>query len=139
MCIKRFLLVMNVKYLMERGSFSHYLWKPYLYNFLSSRGVWNLLVKYTLTSSGQHRRILTAIDYFTKWIEAFPTRQATYSIIIHFLENNILSKFWYPTKIIIDNAQAFKSKKLVIFCSQYNITLGHSTTYYPQGNGLVES
>jgi transposase InsO family protein len=25
------------------------------------------------------------------------------------------------------------------FCSDYNITLGHSTSYYPQGNGLVES
>eukprot|EP00253_Pinus_taeda_P021597 PITA_21597 len=29
------------------------------------------------TSSGQHRWILTATDYFTKWIEAIPTRQAT--------------------------------------------------------------
>jgi hypothetical protein len=25
------------------------------------------------------------------------------------------------------------------FCSDYNITLGHSTLYYPQGNGLAES
>eukprot|EP00253_Pinus_taeda_P031100 PITA_31100 len=28
-------------------------------------------------SSGQHRWILTATDYFTKWIEVIPTRQAT--------------------------------------------------------------
>eukprot|EP00253_Pinus_taeda_P020905 PITA_20905 len=28
-------------------------------------------------SSGQHRWILTATDYFTEWIEAIPTRQAT--------------------------------------------------------------
>jgi hypothetical protein len=25
------------------------------------------------------------------------------------------------------------------FCQDYNITLGHSTSYYPQGNGLAES
>jgi hypothetical protein len=25
------------------------------------------------------------------------------------------------------------------FCSDYNITLGHSTSYYPQGNGLDHS
>eukprot|EP00253_Pinus_taeda_P004446 PITA_04446 len=31
-------------------------------------------------SSGQHRWILTATDYFTKWIEAIPTRKATNSI-----------------------------------------------------------
>ena len=28
---------------------------------------------------------------------------------------------------------------MVKFCSDYNIVLAHSTTYYPQGNGLVES
>jgi hypothetical protein len=25
------------------------------------------------------------------------------------------------------------------FCNDYNINLGHSTSYYPQGNGLAES
>eukprot|EP00253_Pinus_taeda_P031516 PITA_31516 len=33
-------------------------------------------------SSGQHRWILTATDYFTKWIEAIPCRQANDSTII---------------------------------------------------------
>ena len=28
---------------------------------------------------------------------------------------------------------------MVEFCNKYHITLGHSTTYHPQGNGLVES
>ena len=42
-------------------------------------------------------------------------------------------------KIITDNAQEFKSKKLISFFHQYHITLGHSTTYYPKGNVLVES
>jgi transposase InsO family protein len=90
-------------------------------------------------SSAQHKWILTATNYFTKWIEAVPTRQATDTVIIQFLENNILSRFGCPIKIITDNAATFKSKKMEKFCSDYNITLGHSTTYYPQGNGLVES
>jgi transposase InsO family protein len=78
-------------------------------------------------------------DYFTKWIEAVPTRHATDDVIIRFLEDNILSRFRCPIKIITYNATTFKSKKLENFCSDYNITLGHSTSYYPQGNGLVES
>jgi transposase InsO family protein len=90
-------------------------------------------------SSSQHKWILTATNYFTKWIEAVPTRQATYVVIIQFLEDNILSRFGCPIKIITDNATTFKSKKMEKFCSDYNITLGHSTSYYPQGNGLVES
>jgi transposase InsO family protein len=82
---------------------------------------------------------LTATYYFTKWIEAVPTRQATDVVIIQFLERNILSRFGCPVKIITDNATTFKSKRMEKICSDYNITLGHSTTYYPQGNGLAES
>ena len=60
-------------------------------------------------------------------------------IIIRFLESNILSRFSCPSKIITDNAAAFKSKKMIDFCNKYKITLGHSTTYYSSGNGLAES
>jgi hypothetical protein len=90
-------------------------------------------------SSAQHKWILTATDYFMKWIEVIPTKQATDAVIIQFLETNILSRFRCPIKIITDNVAAFKSKKMEKFCQDYNITLGHSTTYYPQGNGLAES
>ena len=87
------------------------------------------------SSSAQHKWILTAMDYFTKWIEAIPTRQATDLVIISFLENNILSRFGYPNKLIIENATTFKSKIMIEFWDKYQITLGHSTTYHPQGNG----
>ena len=86
------------------------------------------------TSSAQHKWILTATDYFTKWIEAIPTRNATDSVIIRFLEGHILSQFGCPRKIITDNAIAFGSKKMVDFFHRYQIALGHSTAYYPQGD-----
>eukprot|EP00253_Pinus_taeda_P009060 PITA_09060 len=72
------------------------------------------------------------MDYFTKWIEVIPTRQATDSVIISFLENNILSRFGCPNKLITDNATTFKCKRMIDFCHKYQITLGYSTTYYPQ-------
>jgi hypothetical protein len=50
-----------------------------------------------------------------------------------------LSRFGCPIKIITENATEFKSKKMEKNCSDYNVTLGHSTYYYPQGNVLVES
>ena len=49
-----------------------------------------------------------------------------------------MSRFECPTKIITDNAEAFKSKIMIDFCNKCHITLGHSTAYYPQGNGLAE-
>ena len=63
----------------------------------------------------------------------------TDTVIISFLENNILSRFGCPNKLITDNAAAFKSKRLVEFCHKYHIILGHSIVCHPQGNGLVES
>jgi hypothetical protein len=59
-------------------------------------------------SSAQHKWILTATDYFTKWVEAIPTKRATDSVVIDFLEDNILSRFGCPRKIVTDNAQAFQ-------------------------------
>lgn len=91
------------------------------------------------TLLAQHKWILIATDYFTKWIEAIPTKKATHTVIIQFLESNILSRFSCPSKIITGNAAAFKSKKMIDFCSKYKITLGHSIVYYLQGNGLAES
>jgi hypothetical protein len=90
-------------------------------------------------SSTQHKWILTAIDYFMKWVEAISTRNATDSVVTNFLEENILSRFGCPRKIVTDNAQDFKSMAMVNFCQKYNIVLGHSTTYYPRGNGLAKS
>ena len=90
-------------------------------------------------SSGQHRWILTATDYFTKWIEAIPTRRATDKVIIDFLEDNILSRFGCPEVLVTDNARAFKSSPMMKFCEDYGIKLRHSTAYYPQGNGQAES
>ena len=49
------------------------------------------------TSSNQHRWILTAKEYFTKWVEAIPVRNATDSVVIKFIEENILSIFGCPT------------------------------------------
>lgn len=82
---------------------------------------------------------MTATYYFSKWIEAIPTRNANDSVTIQFLESNIFSRFGCPKKIITDNTAAFKSKKMIKLCHDYHIVLGHSTTYYPQGNGLAES
>ena len=60
-------------------------------------------------------------------------------MIMQFLETNILSRFGCLEKIIIDNVATFKPKRMINFCHKYHITLGHSTAYYPQGNGLAKS
>ena len=76
-------------------------------------------------------------NYFTKWVEEIPVINAINSVVIKFLEEDILSRFGFPTQIVTDNATTFASVKMIDFCQKYQILLHHSTPYYPQGNGLA--
>eukprot|EP00253_Pinus_taeda_P026136 PITA_26136 len=48
-------------------------------------------------------------------------------------------RFGCPTKLVTDNATNFKAKELVDMIESMGIQVVHSTSYYPQGNGLAES
>jgi hypothetical protein len=66
-------------------------------------------------SISQHRWILTATDYFMKWVESVPTQNVIDLVVINFLEENILSRFRCPKKIVTDNTQYFKSMVMINF------------------------
>eukprot|EP00253_Pinus_taeda_P019918 PITA_19918 len=85
------------------------------------------------------RWILVATDYFTKWIEAIPTRKVDHNVVMKFLIEHIFTRFGCPHKLVTDNAAAFRAKELVEMCDSMGIKLVHSTSYYPQGNGVEES
>ncbi|XP_057816942.1 uncharacterized protein LOC131030232 [Cryptomeria japonica] len=82
---------------------------------------------------------MVATDYFTKWIEAIPTKRATSKIVIEFLMDNVLTWFGVPVKLIMDNAMCFRSEEFIEFCASYGITMSYSSPYHPQGNGQAES
>jgi hypothetical protein len=47
--------------------------------------------------------VLTAIDYFTRWVEAIPMKKETKEVVMNFLEDRIITRFGAPTKITTDN------------------------------------
>jgi hypothetical protein len=98
---------------------------------------------------GLHRRNSTSLKWSTQMDpdcerlfhqvdRSGPHRSASQKVIISFLED-IIARFGCPSKIIIDNSASFKSEPLIKFYKQFQISLVHSTPYYPQGNGLAES
>ena len=92
-----------------------------------------------LSSSCQHKYIIAATDYFTRWSEASKLGQINENKVISFLIENIISRFGIPDSIVYDNAKYFSFVKLIEFSLEYGIKLKYSTNYYPQGNGLDES
>ena len=65
--------------------------------------------------------ILVATDYFNKWIEAVPTRNATHQVIMKFLYENIFSRYGFPVRLVTDNAPGFKAEELVKMCELMGI------------------
>jgi hypothetical protein len=90
-------------------------------------------------SSLQHKYILTTMDYFTRWSESIPLRVVNTNQVISFLETHIISRFGIPESLVFDNASYFSSMDLNVFSMEKGIKLKYSASYYPQGNGLVES
>jgi hypothetical protein len=90
-------------------------------------------------SSNYYRSILTATDYFTRWVESIPTKKAIEEVVMKFLEERIITIFVVPSKITTSNAKSFNSLALAEFCFKYGIIMSHSSNYYPQGNDLAES
>jgi len=88
-------------------------------------------------SSKQHRYILTAADYFTRWTKA--VKWANDQEVVTFLQQNIISKFGIPNSLVFDNATYFSSLRIYDFALENGIILKRLANYYPQGNGLVES
>ncbi len=82
---------------------------------------------------------MTATDYFIKWFESIPAKNATEKVIMDCMENNTITRFGVLAKITTDNAKALSSSEFSSFCFKYGIVLSHSSNYYPQGNGLAES
>ncbi|XP_059065757.1 uncharacterized protein LOC131857346 [Cryptomeria japonica] len=93
----------------------------------------------TPPSSTGHTHIRMATDYFTKWVEAVPIRRTTSEVLCEFIKENIVVHFGVPSKIVTDKAANFSSYEISMFCYDHGISLVHSSDYYPQGNGHVES
>eukprot|EP00253_Pinus_taeda_P027427 PITA_27427 len=90
-------------------------------------------------SSKQHRYILIATDYFTKWVEAVPLKTANAEHIIKFIDQFIITGFGLPSALMFDNASYFSGNAMTEFSLKRGFKLKYSTNYYPQGNGLAES
>ena len=90
-------------------------------------------------SSKQHRYILMATDYFTKWVEAVPLKTVNSENITEFIDQFIITRFGLPTALMFDNASYFSGNAMTEFALKRGFKLNYSANYYPQGNGLAES
>jgi hypothetical protein len=93
----------------------------------------------TPSSSKQHRYILTATEYFTKWSNAIPMTHVNEKVVIQFIEKQLITRFGMPFVLVFDNSAYFYSTLLRNFSLDKLIIIRYAINYYPQGNGVAES
>ena len=90
-------------------------------------------------TSNEHKFILVAIDYFTKWVEVASYKLVTKKVVADFVRNNLICRFGVPKSIITDNGANLNSHLMRNICEQFNINHRNSTAYRLQMNGVVEA
>lgn len=59
--------------------------------------------------------------------------------IMDFLIKFIISRYYVPSNLLMDNGTSFRSNEFRYFYVEYHIERKSSPPYYPQGNGQVKA
>jgi hypothetical protein len=86
-----------------------------------------------------HNYFIVAIDYFTKWAEAMPTYSNGANTSSLFVFNHIITHFNVPKSIVTDHGSHFFNNTMKKLSTLLHFDQEHSSPYYPQANGQVES
>lgn len=91
-----------------------------------------------LPSSRGKRYILTCVDRYTRWPEAFPLHDITASSVASAFLAGWISRFGCPTVVTTDRGRQFESELFRALTRILGVRHIHTTSYHPSANGLVE-
>ena len=82
--------------------------------------------------------ILTIVDSFTKWADAFPIRTHTAQVVARKLVDGVFTRVGTPLRLLSDQGPEFESALMTELCRVYQIEKIRTTSYRPSTNGAVE-
>nr|XP_027075992.1 uncharacterized protein LOC113699838 [Coffea arabica] len=88
---------------------------------------------------GGYTFLITAVDYFTKCVEAEPLRTITRLAIQKFFWKCIVYRFGIPQVIISDNGRQFAENPFKTWCTNLGIKQHFTSVGHPQANGQAEN
>ncbi|KAJ8369228.1 hypothetical protein SKAU_G00092560 [Synaphobranchus kaupii] len=97
----------------------------------------DVLWPFPITDSG-NCYILVAMDYFTKWPEAFAVPDQSAATTAERLVEEMFTRFGAPAELHSDQERNFESQVLAEVCKRLGVTKTRTTPLHPQSDGLVE-
>ena len=89
-------------------------------------------------SEDGNKYILIAMDYFTKWPEAYPLPNQEAITVAKVLVEQFISRFVTPIELHSDQGRNFESRVVAKMCSLLGIKKTRTTPLHPQSDGMVE-
>ncbi len=89
-------------------------------------------------SKGGIENVLVVTDHFSRFAQAYPTKDQKAVTVAKALWKNFFCRFGFPTKLHADQGRNFESTVVKELCKLTGITRTHTSPYHPQGNGITE-
>ena len=89
-------------------------------------------------SSRGNEFMITVVDSFSKWAEAYPVRVHTAPVVARVLMQNFFSRFGMPKRLLTDQGREFESELFSELCKRMEIDKVRTSPYHPACNGGVE-
>ena len=89
-------------------------------------------------SKAGNRFILTVLDHFSKWTEAFAIRNHEATTVAKILADQVFARFGIPLQLLSDRGPEFESALMKELCVALGIDKLRTTGYKPSTNGALE-
>lgn len=97
----------------------------------------DILGPFPITDAG-NRFVLVAMDYFTKWPEAYAVPDQSASTTAQRLVDEMFARFGVPDELHSDQGRNFESRLFSEVCQRLGVKKTRTTPLHPQSDGLVE-
>lgn len=91
-----------------------------------------------LPPSKGNQYLLTIVDRFTRWPEAYPIADSTTTTVVQAFLSQYVSRFGVPLTVTTDRGSQFESRFFAELSNWLGTKHSRTTAYHPQANGMVE-